>query len=175
MSVLVLAIGLHPTLIRYNPWWREYKWHQFFNDANSRNYVEAAGYWELRDRVSIGSIELNMRVNQVREILEIAKVPEYPEAWLTYKSNRVMARDFLVKPARLNEIIGDLKAQSQTGPATAALENGLIFQTDQKTWTLMAWWPAATLYQVNGLFNFYQEEKELIGDRVWLTVAKISL
>jgi hypothetical protein len=160
-------------LVAYVPLRNHFTREAFGEQARAVGVLDAQAYWEFRDRYSPGTIDPNFSYIRVGQILELSSVPSKAEPLLRFDSKLISATDRVVERDELEAILAESEQAYLSAEPIALLTNSSIYRLEDQSWYLIGYWPINDWYLSNGLFNFTQEERELLADKLWVTEAII--
>lgn len=153
----------------------------FVQQVRTEQDIDEKAFWEFRERYTPGSFTFSSSVTFLGTQV-IQQLPAANESLHTFTSEHLVSQDFVIPRDPGLEPVDQVKAflASQISIPMSeesilfSNESNLIYQTDDGQTIIFFFRPIEELYTVDGLFDFTEDERELLKDRFWVSLTVIE-
>lgn len=151
-------------------------WERFRNETLTKGFNPQT-YWEFREFYSPGYFIYNKTasINEITQSLKTYQInsPASFLTLLTFHSPRLSSIDTLTTHSKLDDIL-------ENSPLMQAVtiyrtENARIFLETKKVIVITFILPVSEMQKANGFFDYRDEDKELVKNKFWFNVTRITL
>ncbi len=159
------------------PFTREKLFREFVNEIKNIDYLNAQTYWKFREFYSPGSLIFSKRgisSDLISNTLAIINIPislsTMHNAFLVYKSPKLVSIDFLVEEHDLSQIIND-ELNSKT--ILYSNSNTVLYQ-ENNFYKLIFLKPQQEMKRTVGFFDYDKADREFTDKKYWLNLTRIE-
>jgi len=151
---------------------------KFIADVEAKQGIDEKSFWKFRERYAPGSFTFNSGVAFLGTQV-IQKLPTAGEPLHTFTSAHLVSQDFVLVRDPSLEPVDQAKAflasQASLPTSEASIlfsnETNLMYTTTDNQTVIFFFRPIEELYTVDGLFDFTEDERELLKDRFWVNLT----
>lgn len=153
----------------------------FVQQVRAEQDIEEKSFWEFRERYAPGSFTFSSGVAFLGTQV-IQELPAENKPLHTFTSPNMVSQDFVLPRNSSLEPVDQAKAFLTTQvsmPSTEEQilftnESNLIFRTENDQTIIFFFRPIEELYAVDGLFDFTEDERELLKETFWVSLTTVE-
>ena len=164
MGIIFALTALSPRISHFHKRERIQSFENFLNTVKSNNTINPRNFWELREFYSPGYFTFNPEFINTTSVLQIKNLPNYKNQILAFHSPKLTSQEYILKNCQ-----NTLAAQDEiifSSPDSVIFKNGsnIVIKFIK---------PIDDMVKSNGLFDYTQQELDLLNGTCWLVESEL--